>query len=128
MAHTIDIISQIKILGQLYDICDEKAHAEIASIKDKIINGVIEVADATKIATPPVEDDMGKIFLINEDGAYNEYVALAQGEGDQKTYSWQKIGGNSIAKLSHSLTIGNQVYDGSKDVIVGTYDGEVITP
>lgn len=36
---------------------------------------------------------------------------------------WKTIYGTVDGKMSHKLTIGNQVYDGSGDVTIPVYDG-----
>lgn len=73
----------------------------------------------------------GKFALISEDPVAPElntlYINLK--ENILKIYDGQKLVSIALSteKLKGKLTIGNKVYDGSSDVTIETYNGEVLT-
>lgn len=73
----------------------------------------------------------GKFALISEDPDIPElntlYINLK--ENTLKIYDGKQLISIALSteKLKGKLTIGNKIYDGSSDVTIETYDGEVIS-
>lgn len=62
----------------------------------------------------------GEIIIIKDD-EHGDTIAI--GDGINTVFNLNNIS-STVQKL-HTLTIGEHVYDGSKDVVVGVYNGEI---
>lgn len=66
----------------------------------------------------------GEIIVITDIGD-DKSLTISIGDGETSIFDLKSIS-SETKKLNHSLTIGDKVFDGSKDVVIGVYDGEII--
>lgn len=73
---------------------------------------------------------LGELVIItdytikNENNKEIKIPGIKVGDGINYINDLPVVSSDSASKLSHTITIGNKVFDGSEDVVIDIYDGE----
>ena len=89
-----------EMIGELQNI--------VGVLYDRIVEGSVPVPfrkpEDGRLPDPPSAATLGAVYLVprgdgvsSEDDRYDEYVTLMEGEGDSRTYRWERIGSHSEA-------------------------------